>query len=50
MDILEKLEILARQMFFRGSWDSDLETIKEAIIEIKHLRDSLRNNNENLSL
>lgn len=41
MDVLEKLEILKKQMFVRGSWDSQLDTVKEAIVEIENLRQQL---------
>jgi len=38
MDILEKLRVLEKQLYTRGSWDSQLDTVQEAIVVITKLR------------
>ena len=45
-DIVARLERLASQMFHRGSWGSELETVKDAMSEIVDLRAQLFNEQE----
>lgn len=50
MDIIEKLRVLEKQLYTRGTWDSQLDVVQEAICTIIKLQQECEKKHENVLL